>query len=178
MDDLDWLRTRTAIMALDEHLTAADVRQLLLASGASTGVVHPTHLSLMPEGMRSAAAVGYPTGRHHSLIKASEARLAVEFGADEVWLSVDKLIDDQNSLLADIVAVRQAVPPPVTLAVLAGTPEFAAVAYQAGADTVVVHGAPGSDRDIVVVNSLEEAVDALSAGVTRLAAPRADWLAE
>lgn len=168
MDDLSWLRSRTTITALGEDLTAGDVRALLAdAAGCRSAVVHPTQLGLVPAGLGKAAVVGYPTGRHHSLIKAAEARLAVEYGATELWLAVDALNPDDNALLADIVAVRQAVPPPAQLAVLAPDERCARIAYEAGADAAVVDKPQRSD-DIARVFSLAEAVAALEAGATRL----------
>lgn len=59
---------------------------------------------------------GYPTGRHHSLVKAAEARLAVQMGAAEVWVCVDESLADTNSYLADLITVREACPAPVRLA--------------------------------------------------------------
>lgn len=42
-----------------------------------------------PGGPSLVAACGYPTGRHHDLVVASEARLAVQFGADAVLVALD-----------------------------------------------------------------------------------------
>lgn len=179
LDDLAWLRSRTTLTLLGAELSSADVRERLAATeGCSTAVVHPTHIGLVPEGVVRAVAVGYPTGRHHSLIKASEARLAVEFGAEEVWLSVDSLIDDPNSLLADVVAVRQAVPQPVRLVVPAADERIAGIARDAGADAVVVDKRPtgAGEGDIVAVDDLEEAVAALEDGATRIATAHPHWL--
>nr|VDG62198.1 deoxyribose-phosphate aldolase [Streptococcus thermophilus] len=59
------------------------------------------------------ALVGWPTGRHHSLIKAAEARLAMDEGAAEVWVSIDETLlgtpEGMNAVLADIIAVRQVI---------------------------------------------------------------------
>ncbi|AIT60205.1 hypothetical protein [Corynebacterium doosanense] len=172
MDDLTWLNSRTVFAALASDASAADVRAQLaraVAAGHERCVVFPTHLGLVPEGMTGIAVVGFPTGRHHSLVKAAEARLAVQFGAEEVWLAVDETIADENSLLADVVAVRQSVPPPVRLAVIAATEAGARVAYAAGAEGAVVdkHHREG---DTVRVASVEDAVAALESGATRLVA--------
>lgn len=172
MDDLTWLNSHTVFAALASDASAADVRaQLAQAaeSGHTSAVVHPTHLGLVPGEMTKIAVVGFPTGRHHSLVKAAEARLAVEFGAGEIWLAVDETIADENSLLADVVAVRQSVPPPVRLAVIAATEAGSRVAYAAGAEAAVVdkHRRTG---DIVRVTTVDESVAALEAGATRLVA--------
>lgn len=172
MDDLTWLNSRTVYSALASDAGADAVREGLAeaqASGHETAVVFPTHLGLVPEGIERISVVGFPTGRHHSLIKAAEARLAVEFGAQEVWLAVDEATGDENALLADIVAVRQAVPAPVRLAVITTTEAAARVAYAAGADGAVVDK-HHRDGDIVRVGSLEDAVAALEEGATRLVA--------
>lgn len=171
MDDLTWLNGKIVYAALAMDAGAASVRAELaraVAAGHAEAVMFPTHLGLVPDSVSPISVVGFPTGRHHSLIKAAEARLAVEFGAREVWLSVDPAADD-NALLADIVAVRQAVPSPVRLAVVASSADVAQVAYAAGADGAVVdtHGRQG---DIVRIGGVEDAVAALEAGATRLVA--------
>ncbi|MGB6180156.1 MAG: deoxyribose-phosphate aldolase, partial [Rhodococcus sp. (in: high G+C Gram-positive bacteria)] len=58
-----------------------------------------------------AAVAGFPSGKHHSLLKGSEARLAVQHGATEVDMVIDvgAAVDgDYNAVLADIVTVREA----------------------------------------------------------------------
>ncbi|WKD59928.1 hypothetical protein [Corynebacterium caspium] len=60
------------------------------------------------DGVRVIAAVGFPTGRHHSLIKATEARLAVQYGAAEILLALDDT-HGENELIADIMTVCEAV---------------------------------------------------------------------
>lgn len=172
MDDLTWLHSRIIFAALVPDAGADEVRAGLaraVRAGHLSAVVYPTHLGHVPVGMDKIAVAGFPTGRHHSLVKAAEARLAVEFGAEEVWLAVDETGEDDNALLADIVAVRQAVPPPVRLAVITGSEGTARVAYAAGADGAVVD-THERDGDIVRVASVEDAVAALEAGATRLVA--------
>lgn len=78
------------------------------------------------------AAVGYPTGRQHSLIKAAEARLAVQFGAQSVLLALDDS-HDENQLIADIVAVREAISAEVPLWVCRSVPVPAQVLELTGA---------------------------------------------
>lgn len=71
--------------------------------------------------LRVAVVAGFPSGKHHPLVKASEARLAVAGGADEVDMVIDianALAEDGNALIAEIVAVREAVPSPVVLKVI------------------------------------------------------------
>lgn len=167
MDDIAWLNARTVIVPPD-HLAADEVRVLLIdahAAGVRTAAVVPVHLSLVPEGMTRIARVAHPLGRAHTLIKAAEARLAVEYGAEEIWLAADDTVRDENAQLAEIVAVRQAVPQPVRLTVVTEVEATRKAAVTAGADHVL-------GRDVVWVATLEEAVEALDSGAERLATAR------
>ncbi|WP_435868813.1 deoxyribose-phosphate aldolase [Corynebacterium stationis] len=65
------------------------------------------------------SVAGYPTGRHHTLIKASEARLAVQSGAEEIWVSVDDTITDSNTHLSEFITIREACPDPIELGLIA-----------------------------------------------------------
>lgn len=90
-----------------------------LRAPRSAGDVPATVEASVP--LRVATVAGFPSGKHHPLVKASEARLAVSNGADEVDMVVDvanAVAGDGNALLAEIVAVREAVPAPVTLKVI------------------------------------------------------------
>lgn len=69
------------------------------------------------------AAVGFPTGRHHILVKASEARLAISQGAHRVWASVDTSTADANAALSDMISLREAVPYPAHLGIV--VPDYA-----------------------------------------------------
>lgn len=89
-------------------------------------VVDPTQVTLaaqlVKDGQLPAMIVsvaGYPTGRHHTLIKASEARLAVQSGAEEIWVSVDNTIADSNTHLSELIAISEACPDPVQLGLIA-----------------------------------------------------------
>lgn len=64
------------------------------------------------------AAVGFPTGRHHILVKASEARLAISQGAHRIWASLDSSNTDQNAMLSELISLREAVPYPAQLGVI------------------------------------------------------------
>ena len=71
--------------------------------------------------IKIATVAGFPSGKHASLIKASEARLAVESGADEVDVVIDiaaAIAEDSNALMSEIMTVREAVPHPVVLKVI------------------------------------------------------------
>src|SRR5699024_8159067 len=61
------------------------------------------------------------SGKHQSLIKATEARFSVEQGADEVDMVIDvanAVAGDENAMLSEIMAVREALPAPAVLKVI------------------------------------------------------------
>jgi deoxyribose-phosphate aldolase len=71
--------------------------------------------------LKVAAVCGFPSGKHDSTIKAAEAALAVENGADEIDMVIDVGAARANSFAVvedDIAAVRAAVPAPVVLKVI------------------------------------------------------------
>lgn len=140
-----------------------------LVDDAGAGIVcEPTKIGQAKRDVAEAgdagpiiALIGWPTGRHHSLIKAAEARLAVEEGASEVWVAVDASgredaarADDAdagvsaetiNAVLADIIAVSQVVEEPtrfgVTFPASIGTrvvQELAEAVAKVGVDVVAV----------------------------------------
>lgn len=148
--DLAWLSGRAFLMCTSAGTTPADVPAAVArARDAGLGgvVLSPSHLAFAGDvgDLTVAVVVGFPTGRHHSLVKAAEARLAVQQGASEVWLTPDPGVGETNSLLAEFVAVREAVPRPVTLAVIlespartpAGVAAVAEAARLAGVDRLV-----------------------------------------
>ena len=86
----------------------------------NTVLVSPHHVSLAA-GAGAAdiiSVAGYPTGRHHTLIKASEARLAIQSGASEVWVSLDETLTDANAVLSELIAIREACPDPARLGLI------------------------------------------------------------
>ncbi|KQU61082.1 2-deoxyribose-5-phosphate aldolase [Rhodococcus sp. Leaf278] len=113
--------TRAALAGMVDHTllkpeaTTADVNALI-EEGRELGVlavcVSPSMLPIRAEGMLTAVVAGFPSGKHHSLIKGSEARLAVQQGADEVDMVIDvgaAIAGDYNAVLADIVTVREGI---------------------------------------------------------------------
>ncbi|MGV8873577.1 MAG: deoxyribose-phosphate aldolase [Rhodococcus sp. (in: high G+C Gram-positive bacteria)] len=113
--------TRAALAGMVDHTllkpeaTTADVAALI-EEGRELGVlavcVSPSMLPIRAEGMLTAVVAGFPSGKHHSLIKGSEARLAVQQGADEVDMVIDigaAIAGDYNAVLADIVTVREGI---------------------------------------------------------------------
>ncbi len=83
-----------------------------------------------------ASVVGFPSGKHVSTIKAQEARLAVESGAEEVDMVIDvgaAVAGDFAAVRADIAAVREAVPDVVLKVIV----ESAALLDLVGEQTLV-----------------------------------------
>lgn len=127
-------------------LTRADSQQEVsraLAAGERDLVVPASWVPAeVPEGVSLMVACGFPTGRHHPLIKASEARLAVQSGADAALIVLDASAGEYAWTM-DIVTAREAVSEQVRLA--AGVPawaphrqEITRVARRAGAEAVLL----------------------------------------
>ncbi|WP_326548228.1 deoxyribose-phosphate aldolase [Mycolicibacterium sp. ND9-15] len=125
---------RDEVAALVDHTllkpeaTEADV-VALAEEAASLGVyavcVSPSMTSIAKRSGSPTqvvcAVVGFPSGKHLSVIKAQEARLAVEDGAGEIDMVIDvgaALHGDFDALRADVAAVRTAVGVPTTLKVI------------------------------------------------------------
>ena len=124
----------------------------------NTVLVSPHHVSLAA-GAGTAdiiSVAGYPTGRHHTLIKASDARLAIQSGASEVWVSLDETVTDANAVLSELIAIREACPDPARLGLIvpgavdtdAADAAAAAVtaAQQAGYQRLIVRSCEAGDR--------------------------------
>lgn len=122
---------RAAVAALIDHTllepeaTPAQV-QALIAEAAELGTysvcVSPNQLPVQASGGVLVATVcGFPSGAHHSAIKASEAADSVQRDADEVDMVINlslAVTDDFDGVEADIRAVREACPSPVVLKVI------------------------------------------------------------
>jgi len=122
---------------LKPEATDDDVASLI-ADGRRLGVlavcVSPSMLPVMAEGLVVAAVAGFPSGKHDSTVKAAEAYLAVQHGANEVDMVIDvgaAVAGDYQAVADDIAAVRQAVPAPTVLKVIieaAALPDEAIIA--------------------------------------------------
>ncbi|ANP73537.1 deoxyribose-phosphate aldolase [Cryobacterium arcticum] len=112
---------------LKPEATAADVTALIAEAielGAYSVCVSPSMLPLtIPAGadLKVAVVCGFPSGKHHSSIKAAEAALAIAQGADEIDMVIDigaakagRFADVQ----ADIATVRASIPAPKVLKVI------------------------------------------------------------
>ena len=112
---------------LKPEATTSDVAALVaeaIALGTYSVCVSPSMLPLtIPDDadLKVAVVCGFPSGKHHSIIKAAEAALSIAQGADEVDMVIDigaakagRFADVQ----ADIAAVRASVPAPKVLKVI------------------------------------------------------------
>ena len=109
---------------LKPEATPADV-EALVAQGVELGVycvcVSPSMLPIDAKGLHVAAVCGFPSGAHEASVKAEEARIAVEDGADEIDMVMNLGMakdGDWESVFDEILQVRQAVPAPVVLKVI------------------------------------------------------------
>ncbi|MGX1739419.1 deoxyribose-phosphate aldolase [Corynebacterium flavescens] len=125
------------------NLLESTSEQVRAQAEGNSVVVSPIHVAAALSGKAHEviSVAGYPTGRHHSLIKASEARLAVYTGATEIWVAVDPQLEDSNELLSELVAVREACPEPVKLALIATNQAAVDAAELAGFQRIVLHHA-------------------------------------
>jgi deoxyribose-phosphate aldolase len=135
---------------LKPEATDADVAALVTEAdslGAYSVCVSPSMLPLaLPSGssLKVAVVCGFPSGKHHSSIKASEAALSVEQGADEVDMVIDVGAAKAGAfdrVQADIAAVRTEIPAPGVL-------------------KVIIESAALSDEEIVAVCKAAEAAGA------------------
>lgn len=124
--------TRATLARMVDHTllrtdaTAEEVEQLLQEAKdlkAYSICVSPSMLPLSgdPAGIKICTVVGFPSGKHHSGIKAVEAKRAVVDGADEIDMVLDlgAIKADRADLVEqDVQAVRDAAPSPVVLKVI------------------------------------------------------------
>ena len=112
---------------LKPEATAADVTALIAEAielGTYSVCVSPSMLPLsIPAGadLKVAVVCGFPSGKHHSSIKAAEAALSVEQGADEIDMVIDigaAKAGRFDDVQADIAAVRASIPAPKVLKVI------------------------------------------------------------
>lgn len=148
--------TRDAVARLVDHTllkpeaTDADVRELVTEAtelGVLAVCVSPSMLPLRNAGDLVVAVVaGFPSGKHHSLIKGSEARLAVQQGAAEVDMVIDvgaAVAGDFNAVLADVITVREAMGDTAVLKVII---ESAALLASPQGETAVVECCRAAER--------------------------------
>jgi deoxyribose-phosphate aldolase len=103
---------------LKPEATVADVVALCAEAGelgTFSVCVSPsfvtTAIANVSNGVKVATVCGFPSGKHESQIKAAEAKLSVEQGADEVDMVIDvgrALMGDWDYVESDVAAVRAA----------------------------------------------------------------------
>ncbi|MCV2393503.1 deoxyribose-phosphate aldolase [Actinotalea sp. M2MS4P-6] len=112
---------------LKPEATPADVAALVAEArrlGTYSVCVSPSMLPIDPATLgdvKVATVCGFPSGKHHSEIKAAEAARAVADGADEVDMVIDVGAATEgrfDDVQADIAAVRAAIPAPTVLKVI------------------------------------------------------------
>ncbi|GAA1465019.1 deoxyribose-phosphate aldolase [Microbacterium thalassium] len=110
---------------LKPEATTADIEATIAEAadlGAYSVCLSPSALPVtVPEGLKLAVVCGFPSGKHHSEIKAAEAALSASQGADEIDMVIDVGIAREGrfgDVEADIRAVREAAPSPVVLKVI------------------------------------------------------------
>ena len=111
----------------------------------SSVCVSPSMLPVRAGGLVVAAVAGFPSGKHHSLVKGAEARLAVDQGANEVDMVIDvgaAVAGDYNAVLSDILTVREAMGPTAVLKVII---ESAALTDEAIVETCLAAEKAGAD---------------------------------
>ena len=148
--------TRAEVAAMIDHTllapeaTAAEVNALVTEArelGVYAICVSPSMLPIRASGVVVATVAGFPSGKHHSLVKGAEARLAVEQGAAEVDMVIDvgaARAGDYSAVLSDLVTVREAIGDRAVLKVIiesaalsdAAIVEVCRAAERAGADFV------------------------------------------
>lgn len=120
--------TRTELAGLIDHTllkpesTAGDVASLAAEAGelgTCAICVSPSQLPVdVPEGIRVATVVGFPSGAVKAEVKATEAARAVADGADEVDMVINIALAKDgrtDELTREISVVRAAVPAPGVL---------------------------------------------------------------
>ncbi|MDL9936907.1 deoxyribose-phosphate aldolase [Gordonia sp. ABSL1-1] len=124
---------------LKPEATRADA-EATVAEAAALGVfavcLSPSMLPIDTGAQRTCAVAGFPSGKHHSLVKAAEARLAVDSGAHEVDMVIDvgaAVAGNYDEVFADVLTVRQAIGDEPLLKVII---ESAALLDFAGPDAV------------------------------------------
>ncbi|MGW5387966.1 deoxyribose-phosphate aldolase [Nocardia sp. NPDC003963] len=195
--------TRSEVAAMIDHTllapeaTSADVTATV-AEARELGVyavcVSPAVLPVRAPGLVVATVAGFPSGKHHSLVKGAEARLAVDQGAAEVDMVIDigaAVAGDFAAVLADIIVVREAISERALLKVIIESAaltdeaivEACRTAERAGADFVKTSTGfhPAGGADVRAVRLMAETVGGRlgikASGGIRTAAAAAELIA-
>lgn len=149
----------------DAEATVAQAAEL----GVYAVCLSPSMLPIDTGEQRTCVVAGFPSGKHHSLVKAAEARLAVDSGAHEVDMVIDvgAAVDGRfDEIFADVITVREGCGDAVLKVIVEsavlletigadGLTEVCRRAVEAGADFVKTstgfHPAGGADVEAVRV---------------------------
>ncbi len=103
---------------LKPEATAADVISLCEQAaelGTYSVCVSPTFVvtavANVSNGIKVATVCGFPSGKHESSVKAAEAKLSAQQGADEIDMVIDlgrAIMGDWDYIQSDVAAVRAA----------------------------------------------------------------------
>ena len=103
---------------LKPEATAADVVSLCEQAaelGTYSVCVSPTFVvtavANVSNGIKVATVCGFPSGKHESSVKAAEAKLSAQQGADEIDMVIDlgrAIMGDWDYIQSDVAAVRAA----------------------------------------------------------------------
>ncbi|NLG44990.1 deoxyribose-phosphate aldolase [Gordonia sp. (in: high G+C Gram-positive bacteria)] len=122
--------TRAAVAAMVDHTilkpeTTRAEAEATVTEGLDLGVyaicLSPSMLPIDTGTAETCVVAGFPSGKHHSLVKAAEARLAVDTGADEVDMVIDvgaAVAGNYDEVFADVMTVREAIGHDVVLKVI------------------------------------------------------------
>lgn len=136
---------------LGPEVSPSDLTEFI-DSAISLGIGHicvPTSMVTLTQkaqdaGITVATVAGFPHGKTPALVKAAEARLAVQSGAEEVDVVLDIAAvkeADPNRLLQEIVAIREAVPSPAILKFILETAVLDEDAIKVAVDALIAAGA-------------------------------------
>lgn len=145
-------------------------RAMELAAAGVAGVrVHPAAVSsvvalleqmreVSPDGRapRIGTVAGFPAGRSHVLVKAAEARLAADSGAQDIAVVVDPSLiatGDDSGVLMEMAALREAVSAPVQLTAVVETGLHASGLIDASVLTAVIEAISRTGVDAVATAS-------------------------
>jgi len=175
MTEHDLTRERVARMIdhtlLKPEATRSDALTAV-AQAAELGVyavcLSPSMLPVSTGAQRLAVVAGFPSGKHHSLVKAAEARMAVDEGADEVDMVIDigAAVDGRfDEVFADVVTVAQAVGDAALLKVIVESAVLLRLMSDAVGPGIGVKASGG-------IGDARFAAELIAAGATRLGTSR------
>ena len=137
--------TRRDVAAVIDHTllkpeATRDDAAATVAEAADLGVyavcLSPSMLPIDTGAQKTCVVAGFPSGKHHSLVKAAEARLAVDTGAEEIDMVIDvgaAVAGHFDEVFADVLTVREAIGEAALLKVIV---ESAALLEFAGSDAL------------------------------------------